>query len=537
MSKRARRSADGDLELDQLLENARVKRSKLKNLRPLKNLALEKLAREQCAQTSLEPFQYLSPPLQKEILSYMASQQSTENWLSPAKADWMLELVIRLLNANIREFDFGIFGCRLHWTDTERDQKVWFMLVEKCPNLERISDKRYHQTDSMTYLSPKKEDPKKKFFLRNVMPYLLKFQKLKHIVLKNYICDSEDLAQLAHHFPKLQTLCVTIKLVYFDTLKNLFLLQNLEQLDINWCTYDFYFNDDKLETDEQTHYSKHFKAECMEQLPCLQYCSGGAEHHNFRPYRGKSKLSLKEIYVKGDFDLQLVPSLEKLHLKGPLKMQLDGIGALFNLTDLHLSDVKDSHVSDLLTHCGDKLHKLILSQGDSEVGTNPYELLVKCPNLRTLDVFSDLYDGEDNFFKFQVNANNFKYMKHFSFTCIEEDFPRDLTALVLAAPDLKKFSLSDKLNFSDNYHLAHLTEMLVKGRILQNLKSFEFICISDEPSTCLELVKFLCLLPVHAPRLKLIQCDVASFEFSREAKKSFLFGGLQQIGFKFVLDD
>ncbi|XP_059483486.1 uncharacterized protein LOC132201374 [Neocloeon triangulifer] len=544
MSKRAKRSAYGGLELEQLLEIATAKRSKVANLRPLKEQALEKVASFEYAQTSLAPFQYLSPPLQKEILSHVAAQQRcSEDWLTPAKAEWLFEMVSRLLNANTKEFDFGIFGGPnglFHWSDHERNQKVWNMLVEKCPNLERILDKRHHDnSDAWTISSPVKTDPKKGFYLRNVMPFLQKFTKLKHIVLENYICDSEDLAQLAHHFPKLQTLSVAFKLVYFNTLRNLFLLQNLERLDINWNEYDFRNIKDKLLYNEQTHYLDHLNTECMEQLPCLQYCSGGRKHHNHRPYRGHRKLALREIDVMGGFDFQLVPFLEKLHLNGPLNMQMFKIRALSNLTSLSLSDIKKSDVSYLLTQCGAKLHELKIDIWDSEEGINPYEVMVECPQLRKLDFDTFLCDGEaENDFIYQVNANHFKYMKDFSFSCNDDYFPPDLITLVLATPALEKFSFKENWNLSYDHHLVHLTEQLVEGRILQNLKSFEFMYLNHEPSACIELVKFLCLLAAHAPRLELIRCIIGRTEFEKEAKKSFLFGGIDQIdGFKFILQD
>ncbi|XP_059483493.1 uncharacterized protein LOC132201375 isoform X3 [Neocloeon triangulifer] len=187
------------MELEPLLESAIVKRSEVKNLRPLKELTSINVASSyECAQPTLALIQYLSPPLQKEISSRMAA--SNENRLTPAKAAWVFELASRLLNTTTKEFDFGIFGGQFqHCADYERAQKVWHMLAEKCPNLEQINDKRYHETDS--------SNPKKKnLHIKNVMPFLQKFGKLKHIVLKYYICDSEDLVQLAHHFPKLLTL-------------------------------------------------------------------------------------------------------------------------------------------------------------------------------------------------------------------------------------------------------------------------------------------------------------------------------------------
>ncbi|XP_059483490.1 uncharacterized protein LOC132201375 isoform X2 [Neocloeon triangulifer] len=513
------------MELEPLLESAIVKRSEVKNLRPLKELTSINVASSyECAQPTLALIQYLSPPLQKEISSRMAA--SNENRLTPAKAAWVFELASRLLNTTTKEFDFGIFGGQFqHCADYERAQKVWHMLAEKCPNLEQINDKRYHETDS--------SNPKKKnLHIKNVMPFLQKFGKLKHIVLKYYICDSEDLVQLAHHFPKLLTLSVTFELVCFDTLKKLFLLQDLERLEINWDKDEFFNIDDAAVLGEQTHYFNHFKTECIEQLPCLQYCSGGGEYHNFRPYRGKRKLALKEMEVLGGFDLQLVPFLEDLHLKGPLKTHLNGIGGLSDLTVLSLSDVKESDVSDLLTQCGAKLHELKIYIWDSEAGINPYELIVKCPQLHKLDVSSDLYDGEENIFKPQVNANHLKYLKDFSLSRIGNKFPPDLTALVLAAPDLEKFS---NWNFSHE-HLVHLTEQLVDGRILQNLKSFTFNCINQEPSFCTELIKFLCFLPVYAPRLALMTCEIASTEFDKQVKKSYLCNGFDQIdGFKFIL--
>ncbi|XP_059478921.1 uncharacterized protein LOC132198739 isoform X2 [Neocloeon triangulifer] len=465
---------DGDLELEQLLGIARAKRSKVNNLRPLKELALRKLASVDCAKTSTAPYQYLSTPLRKEILSYMAAGTfQRKSHIIQAENDWHFELASRLLNDQITEFEFRILGDPfIYSSDNERDKKMWQVLIENCPKLERIVDKRSgsHHDNSM----PKKKDYHKKFlFVRNVMHHLKKFRKLKHIDLEHYVCDSKDLAQLARHFPQLQTLSVAFKLVHRETLNNLFLLQNLEKLDIHWNTYIPKREKNQLVLNEQSHHRNHFKAECIGHLPRLQYCSGGEKFHNFLPYQGKTQLCLKHIKVLGGFNCKLIPLLEELHLEGPLRMKPNAIGALSNLTRLFLIEVKDSDISDLLTHCGGKLHELEI-YFDLEGATNPYEIFVKCPQLRSLDVNSNLLKGENDFFKSQVDANYFKRMRKFSYDCSKDHFPPDLTLLILTVPDLESFYMGDENWNISKDDLAHLTAQLVQGHILQSLKSFKF---------------------------------------------------------------
>ncbi|XP_059481008.1 uncharacterized protein LOC132199920 isoform X2 [Neocloeon triangulifer] len=522
-------SDDRDQELNKLLEIAREKRFNVGNfVRPLKELCVNKIAdSDDCAKTNLLPYQYLPLVLKKEILKRMAAQQgSCQVRLTPAMTEWIYKLASCLMNDKTKEFDFSIFG-QYDWLDHELDQKVWQMLAERCPNLETISDKWQKQKrggDS--------------FYMSNVMPHLEKFQHLKHILLKRFVSNSDDLEQIAQHFPNLVSLSTTFEFVDTQLMKNLFLLQNLKQLDINWNIWN---NQDRSVLDEQTNYWRQFKVECMEHLPCLQYCymSVGACYINgIRPYRGNSQqLSLREMAVVSDIDFELFPSLETLTVLGPLKSKSHEFGVLSNLTVLELIEVDTSDVPVVLTHCGNKLHELtIIAFGPQYL--DPYKVIVKCPNLRKFDVSADFFDNQSTFFKSQVNTNHMRYMKHFKiWTYAYEDmnFPSDFLTLALAAPDLETFK-SYSLNISLT-KLTLLTEQLVAGCILQNLKKFKFECSEHEPSTCFELLKFICLLPVHAPRLQLIQSKCFSNEFEEQFKKSFLFDMIDQIdGLKIAIE-
>ncbi|XP_059472681.1 uncharacterized protein LOC132195013 [Neocloeon triangulifer] len=494
-------SADVDLELDKqlLLEIARAKRSKVKNLRPLKELALEKLvSSNECDQRSIAPFRYLqvSPLLQREILSHMVTHASDcrrrmrncgRNRAPVVKFNWLFELASHLLSVHTKEFDFSIFDYPFLVTTSDDKQRVWMMLVDKCPNLESI-------LDQSRGLAPA-PNPK----LCSVMSYLQNFPKLKHILLAHYFCTSEDLAQLAQHLPQLQTLSVAFKYFFSDTLQNLLLLQNLERVDITLRhRYSHEFENELLKNEHEQNINS-FKADCMEHLPRLQYCSGGEEHHNYRPYEGNRKLSMKEIDVLGGFDFELVPFLEKLKLTGPdLNIPCHSFRLLSNLTVLDLLGFETSNTSDVLTHCGDKLHELFVRNW-SENGMDPYEVFFKCPQLRTLKISEcSVFRGESTF-QSQMVAKHVKHLKHFEY--MTPFFPPDFLAFVLAAPDLEIFSSYKDWNLSSMV-LARLSVELVEGCILQNLKLINFENYNGRPNACVEFVKFLKLLPFYAPALQ-----------------------------------
>ncbi|XP_059468573.1 uncharacterized protein LOC132192571 [Neocloeon triangulifer] len=337
-------------ELEKLLKIAREKRAKVikYHVWPLKELCLMKVAdSDECAKTSILPYQYLSPLLQKEILKHMATKQGSKYYerQTPAMSEWMFELANRLLNCNSKEFDFRIFG-GYDWLDHEQDQRMWQILIDRCPNLESILDERdaRHHNDSV--------------YLSNVMPYLQKFRELKHILLKKYVSNSDDLTQLAQHFPNLESLSTTFQFIDLQTMQNLYLLQNLIKLDVNLDVFNF---KNRLVIDKQKEFVNHFKAECTQYLPRLQYCSGGWGQHNSLSYRGnRRQLALRDMETYGGFDLVLAPCLETLSVLGPFDVKNHVLGVLSNLTVLSLLEVDASDVPDLLTHYGNKLHELYI---------------------------------------------------------------------------------------------------------------------------------------------------------------------------------
>ncbi|XP_059468885.1 uncharacterized protein LOC132192768 isoform X2 [Neocloeon triangulifer] len=511
-----------------------------RRVKPLKELVLKKIAdSDECAQTSLKPFHYLSPMMKKEILSHMASQQgSIDEYQTQAMANWMFELASHLLDVHTKEFDFSIFGTRCAWEYIERDQKVWQMLADKCPNLESILDKR-RTAIWLIDNNPDNDIECNKLYMRNMLPYLRKFPKLEHISLIKYICDSEDLAQLAYHWPNLLTLSVAFEFVDSDTLRNLFHFQKLEHLEIEWSKFDIWSIKNELLYNEQFLYLERFKSECMEHLPNLQYLSGGAEFHNELPYQGKRKLALREIDVSVGFNLELVPFLEKLKVTGPgFEIPSHTFGNLTNLTVLILYEMKDSHISDVLTHCGARLHELVLNESVYEAGLDLYELVFKCQQLRTLKISScDLSVKESNF-KSQVNGKHFKIIRHFLFRNYKEDheceFPSDLILLLFGAPELEELAILHAFTLCST-DLSYLTEQLLQGRILKNLKLFEFDCNIENSIYCDDLLKFLCLLPAHAPKLQKMQGESSSEEFHESFKKSILYNDLIIDGFKFFI--
>ncbi|XP_059488626.1 uncharacterized protein LOC132204255 [Neocloeon triangulifer] len=469
-----------DLEPETLRKLARIKRSKLRNLRQLKEQAMEKLlASDACGKTTLLS---VSPLLQQEIQSHvemhLRGSYKYDQTLEMAK--WMLKFAGRVfLNDHTKEFDFAIIR-----SYHNLEEQMWNLLVERCPNLERITDNLGSKIRTF----------------KSVLPYLKRFPKLEHISLEGYQCTADDLTRISQIFPNLHSLSATFDFVDDNILRALFALQRLESLDIVWDDWDVGMIENDAFREEQTHYLDFFKAECLAHLPHLQYLSGGRVFHNHRPIcTTNRKLSLREMEIVDAFDYDLVPCVEKLFISGPLLLHRQSFNGLSNLRSLTLTDVKDQDLCEVLADCGGKLEELAVK--DKYLVVDPYELLAKCPHLRKFDVSCKM-SFEDS--SYSVTANHFQFIQTFKYKNSDEtnNSPPYLLPLVLTAPNVEEISMSkDCIPSAD---LLLLTQQLVEGRILQKVKKIEYK-ISGKPRS--EFVQFVRLLPVCAPRLEVVKSN------------------------------
>ncbi|XP_059488656.1 uncharacterized protein LOC132204274 [Neocloeon triangulifer] len=477
-------SAESEL-LEKIVQMARAKRSAARRLRPLRQLAMEKLvtASEKCAfqkPSCLTPFA-IPLSLQKEIQKYAEEHFDLGEIDGVVQtlgmANWMFDLAGKvLLNEFTKEFNFVIFR-----TFHNLDQQVWEMLIDRCPNLEKISDTRC--------LSG---------LMESVLPYLKRFPKLEHICYSSYLCTSDDLIQISKHFPNLRTLSVTFEGVNIDLMTNLFALQRLERLEIQ---LPFSQTDN-----EDNYWYNHFKAECLSHLPNLQYLFGGNEYHNNHQIPGNRKLSLREMKVFSDFDYELVPYLEELAINNPSPVAPQQLFSVISkLTSLSLDGFGSLQFHEVLSQCGDRLEDLHVVRFDNRT-VDPYKIIVKCPKLRRLHI-GGIVSFENSPYRSQ-SVDHFQNMEEFTyvnFSGFHISSESELMQLVLKSKNI----VSIHMFCNSLSSLSHLIQCLVEGPLLQKLKTIilSFGLMTDTPSNVL---KFLCLLALHAPRLEYMRIVVNS---------------------------
>ncbi|XP_059476756.1 uncharacterized protein LOC132197469 [Neocloeon triangulifer] len=520
----------------QLLSIAKAKRSKAENLRPLQVLALEKFATHPSTQPAslFVADNILTPALRIDILLHLEAQYIKDEIiivgfndyvkrLNPENANWMLRMVDSLLDASIKFFNFSIF-CDYHSSDHQRDLLIWQMLAQRCPNLEAVDDSRKHSSDR----------GKGKLLVRDVLPFLSQCRNLQHIKLQEYICDAKDLAVIASNHPNLKTLCVTFELVYFETLKNLFALHHLEELNISWYPRCHVKDKSQMEIDEQDHYYRHFNAECLENLPKLRICWGGEANHNIRSYRGHGVLSLTHLRVcRGSYNFELVPWLEYLLLDRPsATSNFDLVGKLSHLRELELYDVNSTFVNRILELCGHKL-KVLTIYSCHDFCLKPFQVLFHCPHLVKLELSECFGSKNDDLlcYKDHVHIGQVQHLKQLVMFN-NRNVPSEFTTITLSAPNLEIFYFATNWNLSKN-DISHLINLLMEGRILQNLHTLYFYYEDEEENP--ELFKFLCILVSHAPKLK--KLEIWGSKFGIEFSKMELIKELSKFDdFHFVLD-
>ncbi|XP_059481441.1 uncharacterized protein LOC132200194 isoform X2 [Neocloeon triangulifer] len=516
------------MEREQLIKIAKVKRSIVQNLRPLKELCLEKIRNCASVKTSAVPYKQLSPALRLDILKYLESQGECDKLLCSEMQLWIFELLNRVLDESVREFDFILFSQR-RTSDTCRDVQVWKMLTEKCPKLERIADSRKLEKldvrNAGFIVLGQEANDLRNVSLNPVLPFLLQFPKLEHIELGWYLFHEKSMAIVSETYPNLRTLCCAIRTHTYDLLKSLFSMQKLEILKINWDQYTCLLSlvrvshKNEMQWDQQR-----FMKECLKHLPLLRICCSDNTddtmcHGTIRIDTGDGPFNLETADLECFFDYTRTPFLKNLKLMTPTYFRNhNNVDSLHHLKVLHLHDVR-SHftVPQVLAECGSRLEELTICTSAGPV--DPFEVFSLCPRLKKL-VFKQLNLTETDQSSALLNESHFSSMETFKCSITTGSFPTQCIDLILLAPNLEHFSLC-LYDISSNFHASfpRLLDALVNGRALQKLRTFKFgSCHRSSP----ELLNFLCLLPIHAPKLKLLKCVPASEELKNQLLDSML---------------
>ncbi|XP_059477914.1 uncharacterized protein LOC132198126 [Neocloeon triangulifer] len=431
----------------------------------------------------------------------------------PLVKDLIFGMLNSLLDAATKKFDFIVFST-YHKLDKQRDLDMWKLLVWKCPNLKQISDTRKHRR-----LTP--SQPKGlvkgigKFKLQDVKDFLLQLPNLQHMSLEQYECDKEDMAWIAKHFPNLITLGVSLKNVTSCLLPNLFCLQKLEVLIVHRDRYVGEMPNRNLEV------------ACLKNFPRLRFCSFYPEDTLYitdvtdddLPNRDPGQpLPLERLTTCHFIKFQRTPYLT--HLEFSEEPEGDPAPCIFltNLRVLKVHNHRGSLVCHILTLCGKQLEELILK---CEYGDDPLDLcdiFMLCPRLHKLDIYT--LNVESKPFNNQLNASHFQSLKEFSLDWgLSYNYASQLMALVLAAPLLECFIMRKSFTMTTEV-CTQLHRPLIEGKILQQLKKFKFGSNHEQPAQPAELLQFLLLLPVHAPRLEKMKCLGAHHSFWSQIQAS-----------------
>ncbi|XP_059473892.1 uncharacterized protein LOC132195725 isoform X2 [Neocloeon triangulifer] len=514
-----------------VLETARKKRSKVQNLRPLRELALQKIItfnRETCAET-LVPFQHFPSTLRLEIIKRLQTQNSKVEGITPDfMIQWTVDLVGRLLDASVKEFDFATFS---DGKDQERDLRVWRMLVERCPNLEYVADTRRRRR-----VRGRSTDEN----LRDVLPFVLQLPKLRHILLSDYICKPNDLTQIIQRFPSLVSLGFFCNDV--PTLQsNLFTLQSLEVLKIKW---DCPIPSSTIiwqEHEAKRCHCTQLGLECLKRLPRLRsstFCIYGWPGKEPCTYQcPRQPLPLEQLDIAGSFDLQLVPSLKQLvwyGVESPRPMSAVSAPAFAYLTSLRVlitHYVQGNLIAEVLPFCGGRLEEIKLTVSDDS-SLDICDVFLHCPLLHKFHIYYEIFVQEPKPFSHNLQASHFQNLQEFFLDWrVSHAYASKLLALVLTAPHLQRFVMKQSftLNAEDCDRFSHL---VVQERILQKLETFVFGSHREQPA---ELLDFLRMLPIYAPWLETMECLGAHRSFLVQMRRLLVEETLNAIdGFCFI---
>jgi hypothetical protein len=277
--------------------------------------------------------------------------------------------------------------------------------------------------------------------------------------------------------------------------------------------------------------------ECVQHLPALRVaCTDNSSDnmrygfHNMRPSAEDRVLPLECLKLKKKFNgwtVATVPNVTTLWLQGPLDNVSEFLG-FQNLSVLKFCEVNPADMMKILSECRGRLKELtVFTLSPNEWFTyDPNKIFHLCPKLEKIDWNAEVNAGRPDLYP--VSQENFEHLRQFEFYSPLVRFPSTMVTHVLKAENLSYFGICNlKLSVDD---VKELTALLKSKAILQNLT--EFRLTYGEESVCHELIYFLKILPVYAPRLKILSCYSGTREFLYELNNSNI-ENLRIPGFEF----
>ncbi|XP_059472062.1 uncharacterized protein LOC132194660 [Neocloeon triangulifer] len=516
------------LTLFDALAIANRKRSRVQNFLPLKELAMRKIVSYDIGIESSTLLPHLPWCLKLEILERMQAKgiEREKKLTMPVVKDLIFGMLNSLMDASTKKFDFVVFST-YHKSDKQRDLEMWDLLARKCPNLEQISDSRKHAAPVSWQPPGQVVKGVGEFKLRDVKNSLLQLSKLKHVMLEQYECDEEDMAWIARNFPDLITLGVTFVVVTPFLLANLFDLQRLEVVLVHWDMYGEV--NWKLSGEDramQKDYCEDFGLACVKKFPRLRFFSIYPDflmyalnnddiftHHPGQP------LPLERITTERFLNFGYLPNLTHVRFEGQLSGDLETCALLSNLRVLEMEDDSGSLIFQILSLCGKQLEELIVTMEVfmEEDPIDVCDIFLLCPRLHKLYYYFRIHNEETKPFNSHLDARYFQNLKKFSLSWrLSNAYASRLMALVLTAPLLERFTMKKSFTMTPEV-CTQLHRPLIEGEILQQLEKFKFGSHLEQPA---ELLQFLLLLPVHAPRLEKMECFGAHPSFLRKIQES-----------------
>ncbi|XP_059472036.1 uncharacterized protein LOC132194639 [Neocloeon triangulifer] len=499
---------------------AKAKRSRIQNFLPLRELAMRKIVSYDVRIESSPLMLHLPSCLKLEILDRMHAKgvEMEKKLTMPAVKDLIFGMLYSLLDASTKKFDFVVFSTH-HKSDKQRDLDMWKLLVRKCPNLEQISDSRKH-AEPGSWQPDGVEKGVGKFKLQDVKYFLLQLPNLQHMILEQYGCDEEDMAWVAQHFPNLITLGVSLSIVSPFLFDNLFHLQRLEVLKIHFG----YRNLSEEDQTMQELYWRNFGLEYVKRFPRLRI-------YNFHPdyfvyaQSGDALFTedpgqphpLERITTNHFFDFRHTPNLTNVKFTDGIIGNPAFCVFLTNLRVLDVSDDRGNLIYHILTLCGKQLEELELNICEGEDTMDVCDIFLLCPRLHKLGYYLHDPFHESKPFNDQLDASHFRSLKEFSLNWrLSYTYASRLMALVLTAPLLERFTMKESFTMTPEV-CTRLHRPLIEGKILQKLREFQFGSHLEHPA---DLLQFLLLLPVHAPRLQRMEYFGAHPSFLQMIRKS-----------------
>ncbi|XP_059468406.1 uncharacterized protein LOC132192453 [Neocloeon triangulifer] len=328
------------------------------------------------------------------------------------------------------------------------------------------------------------------------------------MLLEQYECDEDDMAWIAQHFPNLISLGVSLNIVSPLLFANLLHLQKIEVLKIHWGMFgETYQRLSHEERTKQQDYRRNFVLEYVERFPRLRFFDvepdfymADADGVLFTQDPGQP-LPLERITTNHFFNFRRTPYLTHVNFYPSNEIIGNPAPCVFltNLKVLEVRDVKGSLIFQILTLCGKQLEELKVKIFEEQDQLDVCDIFMLCPRLHKLHYFFLVHTEETKPFNNQLDASHFLNLKEFSLIWrLSYAYSSRLIALVLTAPLLERFTMKE--SFTMTYEVfTQLHRPLIDGKILQKLRKFQFGSHLEQPA---ELLKFLLLLPVHAPRLE-----------------------------------